>query len=278
MFVFVIEVVLAIGWSRIGETDILKLVQFRIPPKQYDPNCIKMLYMSNGCCRSNCSLNVDECLTVIIDDPIVTTNPRDFHTEMMYFVMSAYNTQPRGSILNQTTAFERIVCERFDISHANYEHFINKSRLTFTSMTKYDLSTPMEAALAIIDARQPELSLDLAQYLNINATDREHFEHITTQLNDKYNNSEYYPFRSFVAMVLGVAQSSRELLYEKRYGDFPSRASIWQADVSGAVIGGSWGAVTGSFAGGIGALPGGLLGGMIGSSYGSAAAGFWSLW
>ena len=81
-----------------------------------------------------------------------------------------------------------------------------------------------------------------------------------------------------ISSIIDISISSHNFWNKRQAtsrGDDENYRGVWQADVSGAVIGASWGATTGSFAGGIGAIPGGLLGSCISASYGSEAAGIW---
>lgn len=189
------------------------------------------------------------------------------------------------------------VMKDLKISKQEYTNFVERIGIAFSDEEYFlKLNKSLEKALSEIEKKNKMLSDDLKRLVKEASYDRySSYLELTKLLKDKYQGSNDY---NFIAMVIDVSLSSsefwskkRDFIYvpisdvisDKEFGvlaemgnqEKPNYNSVWQADVSGAIIGGSWGAVTGSFAGGLGALPGALVGGGIASSYGSAAAGIW---
>lgn len=198
----------------------------------------------------------------------------------MEFAYTMYRRDDRGDVASSMMLFRAEVVRKLNIEGKTYDDIIAGANVTFSPRARYSLSSKLDGAFEqlvkqlSISARMKDT---LVNFVDVSTTtESAKFLQGAGALKQAWTRDEFT--RAFAEMIVDVAISSRAFWTKPAVRISEDAKSVIKADISGAVIGGTWGAVTGSFAGGIGALPGGLLGGMISATYGSAAAGLWSLW
>ena len=206
--------------------------------------------------------------------------PGELHDLMMEFAYTMYRRDDRGDVASSMMLFRAEVVRKLNIEGKTYDDIIAGANVTFSPRARYSLSSKLDGAFEqlvkqlSISARMKDA---LVNFVDVSTTtESAKFRQGAGALKQAWTRDEFT--RAFAEMIVDVAISSRAFWTKPAVRISEDAKSVIKADISGAVIGGTWGAVTGSFAGGIGALPGGLLGGMISATYGSAAAGLWSLW
>ncbi|EOD35201.1 hypothetical protein EMIHUDRAFT_227762 [Emiliania huxleyi CCMP1516] len=206
--------------------------------------------------------------------------PGELHDLMMEFAYTMYRRDDRGDVASSMMLFRAEVVRKLNIEGKTYDDIIAGANVTFSPRARYSLSSKLDGAFEqlvkqlSISARMKDT---LVNFVDVSTTiESAKFLQGAGALKQAWTRDEFT--RAFAEMIVDVAISSRAFWFKPAVRISEDAKSVIKADISGAVIGGTWGAVTGSFAGGIGALPGGLLGGMISATYGSAAAGLWSLW
>ena len=237
-----------------------------------------------------CSKNAKEELDSINSNPISKTvtveDVGDLHNGAMVVALSTMesadsNDSDEEIMENVLSEMKLYLMDELDIDESEYEGCLSESGLDLSSnATEFyqDLSARTEETLILIEESNSQLAADLDEFIyESEFSSLSELETLVSNLRSAYENDPDY---ADLVEIVGVVALSSYSYWSGNYGEWEdgpeSYNGVWQADVSGAVIGGTWGAVTGSFAGGIGALPGGLLGGCIAASYGSAAAGLWS--
>ncbi|MDO5608043.1 MAG: hypothetical protein Q4G08_06265 [Capnocytophaga sp.] len=239
-------------------------------------------------CSSNGNVTVEQEIKNYDVFKVRNKSIGEYHNYLM-----GLNIEEKENLLRKKIPEEQIISllkenlkinliKDFGISENEYENFINKINFQTLENQKgvenkeLNLNTQLEEALEFVAKQNPSLSSDLRIISNVTSYDYTTYLTKVDEIKSKYKNSGN---EVFVFMVIDVSKSSHNFWVNKSKGLYSKGGnydSVWQADVSGAIIGGTWGGVAGSFGGGIGALPGALLGGGISSAYGSAAAGIWN--
>lgn len=170
-----------------------------------------------------------------------------------------------------------VMSEQAEVSKENVESTLSEMGLT-TGFQDINITTLANEKISEIAQTNEEYANKLSQILET-ANSVNNYSELNTALNKIENSSKDKEYENVILTVCSITRSSYQYWYDENNiwvtnGNTQGKhEGVVGADISSAIIGGTWGAISGSFAGGIGALPGGLLGGMIGASYGSALAG-----
>ena len=171
---------------------------------------------------------------------------------------------------------EKMVKE-LNISGNEYDRITNEIKYEVVeneNVSFPSLENQLEKAISQVRKTDSEFAADLEK-LATTEDDFNSYIKKCEEIKSKYKDTDK---ELVISSIIDISISSHNF-WNKRQAtsrdDDKNTRGIWQADVSGAVIGGSWGAVSGGVLGGIGAIPGALLGSCISASYGSAAAGIW---